>query len=194
MIKSTCKVFMIGLSMTLSACSETSEDVNSVATDPAPVEVVETSTYFEDNAKSVREGFFIAGQPKEIDIATFKDNGITHVVNFRTPAEMERLDFDEPELLSKAGITYTSIPLGGEDFPYTPASVTQFTELMKNQDGGVLLHCGSGYRASVVAVAWLVEHEGMPLSEALTHAQGWWPLRLEQVMDTSFTLVPKEGD
>ena len=157
--------------------------------EPVAEEVPAVSTYFDDNAKIVGEDIFIGGQPEDLDIAAMRDKGITHVVNFRTPNEMARLDFDEEAALAAAGISYTPIPLGGEDFPYTPAAVEQLTGFMKSRQGPVLLHCGSGYRASVVTVAWLVQEEGMPLDEALTHAQGWWPLRLSEVMGTSFKLV-----
>jgi len=178
---------LIPAALTLSACGETPE------TTTENVEVTqEASTYFEDEVRTVREGLYIAGQPSEIDIADFKNKGITHVFNFRTPKEMEDLEFDEQDLLRQSGISYTPIPIGGDDYPYSPEAVKQFTDAMKSSDGEVLLHCGSGYRASVVAVAWLVENEAMPLEEALTHAQGWWPLRLEQVMGTSFTLEMTE--
>ena len=173
---------LLGAMLLLGACATTT---SAPAPDPDPA----VSTYFEDEAKSVRSDIYIGSQPGAIDIAALAGKGITHVINFRTPKEMERLEFDEAELLGANGIAYTPIPIGGEEYPYTPAAVDQLTALMKNQDGSVLLHCGSGYRASIVAVAWLVQEQGMPLEEALTHAQGWWPLRLEQVMDRSFKLV-----
>ncbi len=167
-------------SIVLAACSTISEEI---------VSEPEISAYFQEDAKSVTEDIFIGGQPQEIDIAALKTQGIAHVVNFRTPEEMARLDFDEASILDASGISYTPIPIGGDDYPYNPEAVSKLTEFMKGRTGPVLLHCGSGYRASVVTVAWLVEEEGMPLNEALTHAQGWWPLRLEQVTGKTFTLV-----
>ena len=173
-------VLLAGL-IAITACSTISE--------PAAEEAPAVSTYFEEDAKMVGNDIFIGGQPEALDIAAMSEKGIAHVINFRTPKEMTRLDFDEEAELAEAGISYTPIPLGGEEYPYTPDAVAQLTAFMQSRQGPVLLHCGSGYRASVVTVAWLVQEEGMPLDEALTHAQGWWPLRLSEVMGTSFKLV-----
>lgn len=147
------------------------------------------STYLSEDTKMVGDDLYVGGQPGETDVAALAGQGITHVVNFRTPAEMERLDFDQAAMLKNANITYTNIPIGGDTYKYSPASMEALGRVMESRSGPVLLHCGSGYRASVVTVAWLVETQGMPMEEALTHAQGWWPLRLEEVMGRKFTLV-----
>jgi len=56
------------------------------------------------------------------------------------------------------------------------------------KDGKVLLHCRSGYRASVITVAYLIEVQGMPIDEAVSHAEGWWPLELEKVLGEPLSL------
>lgn len=178
---------ILTLSLVLSACAHQSSPAP-LAPDTAQDTAQKASTFFQDEAHKIREGLYLAGQPNEIDIAAFKDKGIKHVVNFRRPSEMEKLGFDEPELLRQNGISYTPIPIGGDEFPYTPDAVSYLAEVMNEADGDVLLHCGSGYRASVAAVAWLVNYQNMPLDEALTHAQGWWPLKLEDALGTKLTL------
>lgn len=147
--------------------------------------------YLEDGVKHVSEQLTIGGQFDAADIDALSDAGVTRVVNFRTPSEIEKLDFDEENLLNEAGIAYSALPLGGDDFAYNPSYVSRLDEIIANNPNDkILLHCGSGYRASVVTVAWLVQNQGMPLADALQYAVGWWPLKLEEVMDTRFELEP----
>lgn len=151
----------------------------------------DASEFMQAKAHSIDGNYFIGPQPKPNDFANLKDAGISHVINFRTPGEMEGLEFSEEDGLDALGIQYSTIPVGGDEYGYTPSHLTQLDEILKNNNGKVLLHCGSGYRASVITVAWLVKQKGMPLSEALLHAEGWWPLHLQKVMDQEYTLVPK---
>ncbi len=149
------------------------------------------STFLEDEVHSVDDLMLIGSQPKPIDMPALKAAGIKHVVSFRTPGEIEKLEFDQAALLDELGIQYSAIPMGGDDYPYTRTQLTALSEILAGNREKILLHCGSGYRASAVAVAWLIENQRMPVDEALQHAQGWWPSPLEKVMEREFTLVPK---
>ena len=114
----------------------------------------------------------VAGQPDEAAFNALPGQGVTTVVNLRTPTEMaERVDFDEEALAGELGLNYTAIPLGGDDYPYTPDAVDALAAILEDAEGGVLLHCASARRASYIWGAYLVRHHGMSVEEATAHAE-----------------------
>lgn len=151
-------------------------------------EPASASNYLREKSHSVDGRLYIGPQPKSADLANLQAEGIKRVVSFRTPGEMAKLDFREEQQLAALGIDFVQISVGGSDYPYSPRQLIALTDVLQ-QDGKVLLHCGSGYRASVITVAYLIEEQGMPVNEAVRHAEGWWPLELEDVLDRKFSLT-----
>lgn len=134
----------------------------------------------------------IAGQPDENGLARAKAEGVTRIVNLRTPAEMSARDAPDEAAASKAlGLDYVQIPLGGEDAPFTPAAVEQFAEAVESADGKVLLHCRSGRRASYLWAAWLVKYKGVPVHEAVDLARqvNFGTLPLEELLGKKLTIT-----
>ena len=131
------------------------------------------------------ENVYIGPQPKYDDFATIKAAGITSVINMRTPKEIDKLDFYEDYLLKKAGIDYHMIPIGSGEFKYSPAKLEEFAQLMEANQGKVLLHCGSGHRASQLWAAYLVKYKGKSPDEALAMVKdmGWWPMPMELLLN-----------
>ena len=116
---------------------------------------------------------YIAGQPSETALEEMKAEGVRTVINLRTEAEMANRDlvpFDEAEKLSALEVDYVQIPQGPEE-TYTPAAVDAFAAAMAEADGKVLVHCGSGVRASHMWAAYLVREKGMDLEAALAEAE-----------------------
>jgi uncharacterized protein (TIGR01244 family) len=122
-----------------------------------------------------REGrVFIGGQPDSTALAAARDHGVTCVVNFRTPAEMndrKRVPYDEAALAAALGLDYVSAPIGDAEHPYTPAAVDSVAAALARHDGPVLLHCTVGWRAAHVWVAYLVRHQGWGFAEALPRGE-----------------------
>jgi len=117
---------------------------------------------------------YISGQPTESAIAELEHRGLTVVVNARTPAEVEdreEVPFDEEQIVRELGMSYISIPLGGEDHPYEPAAVEQLAEVLSLNDGPVLIHCYYGGRAAYLWLAYLVQNEGLPLEQAMARGE-----------------------
>jgi len=54
---------------------------------------------------------------------------------------MQTLGFDESAILATAGLAYAQLPVGGPEFPYTPALLEAFAAQVAKNDGKVLLHC-----------------------------------------------------
>ncbi|UCF66725.1 MAG: hypothetical protein JSV80_13185 [Acidobacteriota bacterium] len=126
---------------------------------------------------------FVSGQPSEEALRRLAREGVTVVVNVRTSEEMadrERVAFDEQALLAELGIDYEHIPLGGDEFPYTPEAVDAFAQALARHEHGALLHCASGRRVSHLWTAYLVRYHGLSLEDAMAHGEvinlGTFPL------------------
>jgi uncharacterized protein (TIGR01244 family) len=117
---------------------------------------------------------YVSGQPSESALVELKERGVSVVVNARTPKEVadrEKVPFDEEQVVRDLGMTYVSIPLGGNDFPYQPEALKRFSQVLADNDGKVLVHCTYGGRAAYLWVAYLVEHGGLMLEEAMARGE-----------------------
>ena len=137
---------------------------------PAPV-LLATDGLFQERYAKVGDDLFIAGQPTERALRELKAQGVTTVINLRSPEEMARIGFDEPKLIAELGMKYVYIPMRGNDaLPYTPDGLQKFTEAMKSADGKVLLHCTIAWRASHLWGAYLIQ-QGVPAAQAIQHTR-----------------------
>lgn len=140
---------------------------NSTVTPPAPVEL-DTTGMFQAKFFKVGDDVFIGGQPTQRALRELKQQGVTTVVNLRTPEEMARIGFDEAALVKELGMRYVFIPMrGNAEFPYSPRSLKDFEAAMKSADGKVLLHCTIAWRASHMWAAYLIDERKVPVSTAL---------------------------
>jgi len=139
---------------------------------PAPV-VLDTRGQFQDKFARVGDDVFISGQPTERALRDLRAQGVTTVVNLRTPEEMStRVPFDEAALIKNLGIEYVYIPVrGNAEFPYSPAALKSFATAMSGAKGKVLLHCTIAWRASHMWAAYLIEYRGVPPATALQQAR-----------------------
>jgi uncharacterized protein (TIGR01244 family) len=134
---------------------------------PAPV-ALETRGLFQDKFARVGEDVFIAGQPTERALRELRDQGVTTVVNLRSPPEMARVPFDEAALVKELGMEYVYLPMRGTaELPYSPAAVKAFAAAMSNAKGKVLLHCTIAWRASHLWAAYLIQYRNVPVATAL---------------------------
>jgi len=137
----------------------------------APV-LLDTTGMFQAKIARVGDDMFVAGQPTEKALRDMKAQGVTTVVNLRTPVEMTRsVKFDEPALVAQLGMKYVYLPVRGDTaYPYSPETVTKFAQAVRESKGKVLLHCTVGWRASHLWAAYLIEQRGVPLEDALANA------------------------
>lgn len=110
---------------------------------------------------------YIGPQPDAEALSHLNTQGVRTVISFRTPGEMNDLPFDQQQVLRSEGIQYHLIPTGGEQTPIGPDQVRQLDQLMNAQQGPVLMHCRSGYRAAVVLAAWLHQSHDLPLEDVI---------------------------
>ncbi len=142
---------------------------------------------------------FVTGQPDEAALRDMIENrGVTLLVNLRTPAEMERLRTDEEAPFDEAafvrpytvdyGVEYLELPIGGEDYPPTPAQVDAFAEALARHESGALVKCTVGGRSSQMWAAYLVRRWGMDVNEAREHAMAMatTPSTMERLLGEEF--------
>lgn len=139
---------------------------------PAPV-LLDTTGMFQAKIARVGDDIFVGGQPTERALREMKAQGVTTVVNLRTPPEMARaVKFDEKALIEQLGMTYVNLPVGGNgQYPYTPETVAKFSQAVRDAKGKVLLHCTIGWRASHLWAAYLIADRGVPVEDALANAR-----------------------
>jgi uncharacterized protein (TIGR01244 family) len=143
-----------------------------IANLPAPV-LLDTTGMFQARFARIGDDVFIGGQPTEKALREMKAQGVTVVVNLRTPEEMKNaVRFDEPALIQQLGMRYVYIPMrGNEEFPYSPAAVARFADAVGSANGRVLLHCTVAWRASHLWAAYLIQERGVPVETALANAR-----------------------
>ncbi|MDP9279732.1 MAG: sulfur transferase domain-containing protein, partial [Gemmatimonadota bacterium] len=138
---------------------------------PAPV-ALDTRGLFQDKFARVGDDVFISGQPTERALRELRAQGVTTVVNLRSPPEMSRVPFDEPALVKELGMEYVYLPMRGTpELPYSPAAVKSFAAAMSNAKGKVLLHCTIAWRASHLWAAYLIQYRDVPVATALEQAR-----------------------
>src|SRR5687767_9744773 len=142
----------------------------SIAAIGAP-QLMDTSGMFQARFAKVGDDMYIGGQPTEKALRELKAQGVTTVINLRSPEEMYRIPFDEARLVNELGMKYIYIPMRGtSEFPYSPDGLKKFTDAMAAADGKVLLHCTIAWRASHMWGAYLIQ-QGVSPADALTHTR-----------------------
>jgi uncharacterized protein (TIGR01244 family) len=138
----------------------------------APVRL-DTTGLFRAAIARVGDDIFVGGQPTERALRDMREQGVTTVVNLRTPQEMTRsVKFDESALVAQLGMKYVYLPVGGgAEYPYSPETVTKFSQAVRETKGKVLLHCTVGWRASHLWAAYLIGERGVPVEDALANAR-----------------------
>jgi uncharacterized protein (TIGR01244 family) len=157
-------------SQSLAQAQQASRAPNIVVQDPV---ILDTTGMFLAKFARVGDDLFIGGQPTEKALRELKAQGVTTIVNLRTPEEMERaVKFDEAALAKELGIRYVHIPVRGSgDMPYAPSTVTKFADALRTADGKVLLHCTIAWRASHLWAAYLISERNVPVETALANAR-----------------------
>jgi len=142
-----------------------------IGTLSAPV-LLDTTGRFLEAYSRVGDDIFVAGQPTEQGLRELKAQGVTTVVNLRTPPEMARVKFDEAALVKELGMNYVYVPVRGDStYPYAPATIKAFADAVNKSKGKVLLHCTVAWRASHLWAAYLIQERHVAVDVALANAR-----------------------
>lgn len=108
-------------------------------------------------------GLHTGGQPSQTDLSRLKSEGVRTVIDLRGPQEDR--GYDEAAEAQRLGMAYIALPVTGKD-DVTQANAKALGELLRAQDGDVLLHCASGNRVGALLAMDAVAR-GVPREEAL---------------------------
>ena len=134
--------------------------------------LLDTTGMFQAQFAKFGDDVFIGGQPTERALRELKAQGVTTVVNLRSPQEMARVPFDEAALVKSLGMKYVYLPMRGTpELPYAPSAVKALAEAMNQADGKVLLHCTIAWRASHLWAAYLIQERQVPVDSALQYTR-----------------------
>lgn len=92
-------------------------------------------------------GLHTGGQPSQEDLARLKSEGVRTIIDLRGPQEDR--GYDEAAEARRLGLEYIALPIPGKD-DISPEKAKALGELLKAQDGDVLLHCASGNRVGAL--------------------------------------------
>jgi len=108
-----------------------------------------------------------AGQFQPDDIATLKEAGITQVISLRKDGE---LDWNEAEAVTAAGLKHASIAFQAPS-ELTDEMFQQLRDLLGEEEGKTMMHCGGGNRVGAVWIAHRVLDDGVELEAAIDEAK-----------------------
>jgi protein tyrosine phosphatase (PTP) superfamily phosphohydrolase (DUF442 family) len=110
---------------------------------------------------------YLAGQPSQEDLATFKARGIETVVSLR---EADELPWDEEAVVEGHDMQWVSIPFGGAD-ELSDDIFDEVRKVLNNDSQPLVLHCGGAVRVGAVWMAHRVLDEGVDPETALAEAK-----------------------
>ncbi|MCB2090155.1 MAG: dual specificity protein phosphatase family protein [Alphaproteobacteria bacterium] len=122
------------------------------------------------------KNFYITSQPPAEAFAMMKERGITTVITNR--AAIENNGFEEEKYAEEAGLKFYRARIYNDQYGDIKDGKLNVAELEKalgiiasTTDGDVLVHCGSGDRASMVLAAHLYSVDKEKPEEALSKAR-----------------------
>lgn len=110
-----------------------------------------------------RAGLHTGGQPSLEDLARLQSQGVRTVIDLR--GAQEDRGYDAAAEARRLGMAYIALPIAGKD-DVNAANAKALGELLRAQDGDVLLHCASGNRVGAL-LALDAATRGVPREEAL---------------------------
>ncbi|MFC2089817.1 hypothetical protein ACFLT1_03500 [Bacteroidota bacterium] len=111
---------------------------------------------------------YISGQPDMRQIDWLKEQGVTRVINVRTPGENSKFKkkaFDPEEYFEAQGIEYHVIPLEVIKATFDDEKMDRSAQILDSGDK-VLIQCKSGPRARYVLLRYLVSYKDYPVELA----------------------------
>jgi len=113
--------------------------------------------------RQITERISIAAQISESQISQLPNSGFRAVLNVRSEEEEGAISNEQLQIES-LGIPYVNIPV-------TPATldvdrIERVLEQIEALPKPLLVHCGSGFRASFMVMMYQITREGIPLEDA----------------------------
>ncbi|MCB0350975.1 MAG: dual specificity protein phosphatase family protein [Bdellovibrionales bacterium] len=120
-----------------------------------------------------RSNTYFMGQPTPAALDAAKADGVTTVINLRTPEEINSLKYKPSEEAKKRGLNYYNYPVNSKE-PLDIATLDKIekTFVLHHKKGEkVIVHCTSGQRAATWFAYHLRNAHGENLQKALSEAR-----------------------
>ena len=111
----------------------------------------------------ITERISIAAQISESQIAQLPPSDFRAVLNVRSEDEEGAISSEQLQIES-LGIPYVNIPITSTTFDV--AQIDRVLEQIEALPKPLLVHCGSGFRASFTVMMYQIAREGIPVEEA----------------------------
>lgn len=132
------------------------------------------------NVRQPSESLITGGQPSQADFKRLADSGVKTIINMRTEDEFD--DFDQAAAAKALGITYLTFPISGKT-GITKQNAIKLDGVLKQTQGKVLLHCGSGNRVGALLALRAFYVEGKSADEAITDGKAAGMTRLSKKVE-----------
>ena len=139
---------------------------------------VDVGTVVETNSVTPVDGVTSAGQPDQVAMAVFGDNGYVAIIDMR--GEREDRGMDEKAVVESLGMDYVTLPIVSED-DISFENAKKLDDLLAAYDGPVLIHCASGNRVGAL-LALRQSMNGADDSEAMAYGKQGGLTGLEPVV------------
>jgi len=110
---------------------------------------------------------WFSGQFGQEDLGLLQEVGIRRVITLRTLGELE---WDEQAAVEGAGLEFHALRFRGAE-TMTPELLDDLRQLLRESDGGTLLHCASANRVGAAWLPYRVLDQGVELEQALAEAR-----------------------
>ena len=122
------------------------------------------------NLRAPEATIMSSGQPTEEQFQILADSGIKHIINLRTPEEM---DWDEGALVRSLDMEYHSIPVAVSS-GITRENAQALFDLLDGLAGEpVIIHCASGQRVGALIALSAQQNQGMDADAAMEEGRRW---------------------
>lgn len=139
---------------------------------PGPLEPGALAPFDLPGTKNVHvfDQVLTAGQPSVAGLEAARALGVRSVVNLRTEAEMQNVDFDERAIALGLGMRYDYLPWNGAS-ELTDVVLDRMRELLNTAPRPLLFHCASANRVGAGWAAWRALERGLDIEAALAEGR-----------------------
>lgn len=137
--------------------------------DTQPIGTAQPVAQLQDDFSAINQDgrIYFAGVPTREGIDKLAAQGVTVIVNLRTPEAMaaDEQPFDEEAYAKSKGIEYIYIPTTPDSFDAD--TVDTFADVLSSTKGKALVHCNSSNTAGGLWAGYLVREKGLTVDEAI---------------------------
>lgn len=122
--------------------------------------------------RKLDDGVAAAGQIGPTDMAEFKAQGYTTIINNRPDSEIgpdQATSAENRKAAEAAGLTYYYLPMTADTL--SRHLLDAFHAAVQHADGGVLAHCTTGARSTALWAIVRCVHEGADIAATLARAK-----------------------